>query len=466
MIGSLILVPMYIKYYDAAHYGELALLITLTILFQAVISFGLENYLGVQLHFDHEHPEKQRHLIVNVFAIQVAIGVILTGAMFLVGNQVLDIFFSKDQVHFIWSGLLCVLTALTACIYRTYQNLQINLKQVQPYVWQSVLFTIVNVACSIGGMYYWANDINGPLLGRLVAGGIFMLYILVVGVKMRFSEIDFKLPGWFKFSWPVLLIAVNAWIISYSSPYILTRFVDKEQVGLYSFVLTLLIVLDFFHTSLTSSFLPSLFQERVKNNGRIPEKEAGLHHFYSMINVLAMGGALFGLPIVIPVIVSKPEYIQATSWLVLFTAGYAWKGVYFSAYSVVMFEKNSRALMFNGIFSTAAQLFFIIWFAYMFGLEGALIGAAIAKMVQAYGLYFRSGAHKRLGLNNMKVHWMPLFYALILVGMFYLPLPWSTIMKGAVVFVISLVLVVLVYRKEIPEAASTLRALMGGKKEK
>lgn len=461
MVGSLILVPVYIKYYNPAQYGELTLLITLTILFQAIISFGLDNYLGVQIHFDREDPIKQRRLIVNVFAIQFLVGLGLVLLMLLFGDQVLNLFFTKDQVHFFWSGLLCVLTAWTACVYRTYQNLQINLKQVRPYVLQSMAFTVVNVVCSLAGLYYLENDIDGPLLGRLVAGGSAALLMIFMGLKIKWSEIDLKLDGWFKFSWPVLLMAMNAWIVSYSSPYILNYFVNKEQVGLYSFVLTLLIVLDFFHNGLTSSLLPSIFEERVKK-GQIPEKENGVHHFYSMINVLAMGGALLGLPIVIPIIVSKPEYLEATIWLLLFTAGYAWKGVYFSAYSMVMFEKNSKALMWNGIFSTWAQVLTIIALSSLFGLEGALIGTAIGKMIQAYGLYFRSGAHRRLNLNLTKVHLMPLAYSLFLVALFYSPFELATLWRGVIAFGTSLVLILLVYRKELPQVVFAIKQKLSG----
>jgi O-antigen/teichoic acid export membrane protein len=456
MLGSLILVPVYIKYYTPAQYGELTLLITLTILFQAFISFGLDNYLGVQIHFDRQNPEKQRKLIVNVFALQFLVGIGLVLFMLLLGDQVLNLFFTKGQVHFFWSGLLCVLTAWTACVYRTYQNLQINLKQVRPYVLQSMAFTVVNVVCSLAGLYYLENNIDGPLLGRLVAGSSAALLMIFLGLKIKWSEIDLKLEGWFRFTWPVLLMAMNAWIVSYSSPYILNYFVDKNQVGLYSFVLTLLIVLDFFHNGLTSSLLPSIFEERVKH-GRIPEKEKGVHHFYSMINVLAMGGALLGLPIIIPVIVSKPEYLEATVWLLLFTAGYAWKGVYFSAYSTVMFEKNSRALMWNGIFSTWAQVLTIIALSSLFGLEGALIGTALGKMIQAYGLFFRSGAHRKLHLNITKVHLMPFIYCLFLVGLFYSPLELSTLQLGVIAFGLSLLLIGLVYRKEIPQVTAAVR---------
>lgn len=460
MAGSLILMPIYITSYDPAQYGELTLLITLTMLFQSFISFGLDNFLGVQIHYDVNEPAKQRHLIANVFALQFLIGLAFTVFMLLFGNLVMSLFFGSGEVDFYYSGLWCVLTAFMACIYKTYQNLQINQQQVKPFLVQSVLFTFMNVGFSLAGMHLMPNDIDGPLVGRLVAGGLFFIGIWFFGLKVKRSEVDFKLDGWFKFSWPVLLMAMNAWIVSYSSPYILNHYVSKDQVGLYSFVLTLLIVLDFFHNGLTSSLLPTMFQNRVKA-GKVPSEEKGVHHFYSMINVLSMGGTLLVLPILIPIIVHKAEFLEATKWMLLFAAGYAWKGVYFSSYSVVMYERNSRALMYNGIFSTWAQVIIIILLSSWIGLEGALLGTALGKLIQSYGLYFRSETAKRIELSKMKLHVLPSAYAGILLVLFYLPFTGSMVMKGFVAFLMSLVAIGLVYRNDIPQMFRLVKEKIG-----
>lgn len=455
MVGSFVLMPIYITYYNSADYGVLTLLITLTLLFQAIIGFGLDNYLGVQIHFYKDQPEKRRHLVANVFAAQLGIGLGLSVLMLLVGDWVMKIFF-RENVSFLFSGLWCVLTAFCATIYRTYQNLQINERKVVPFLVQSVLFTFLNVGCSIAGLRLMPDNIDGPLIGRLVAGGIVLFAILFFGIRLKRSEIDFKMEKWFSFCWPVLLMSMNAWIVSYCSPYILNYFVDKEQVGLYSFVLTLLIVLDFFHNGLTNSLLPAMFQNRVKHGG-IHEEEKGIHHFYAMINVLTLGAVLVALPILIPIIVKKPEFIASTKWLMLFAAGYVWKGVHFSAYSVVMYERNSKALMWNGLSSTWAQVALIILMATLMGLEGALIGTALGKMLQSYGLYWRSGIAKHLHLNTWKVHLLPSFYAAFLILLFFIPWQEDVLIKGLVAMVVSVVATAIVFKNEIPKAINLIR---------
>jgi O-antigen/teichoic acid export membrane protein len=145
----------------------------------------------------------------------------------------------------------------------------------------------------------------------------------------------------------------------------------------------------------------------------------------------------------------------------LFAAGYAWKGVYFTAYSVVMYERNSRALMYNGIFSTWSQVVIIILLSSWIGLEGALIGTALGKLIQSYGLYFRSGASKMKGISKMKLHALPSVYAGLLLVLFYVPFTESMVLKGAVAFVLACGAILLVFRKEVPQAVLMVKKQIG-----
>ena len=62
MLAGLVLLPFYTKAFDATQFGQLSLLISLTLLFYQAINFGLDTYLSVHFYDYKNSPEKQKQL--------------------------------------------------------------------------------------------------------------------------------------------------------------------------------------------------------------------------------------------------------------------------------------------------------------------------------------------------------------------------------------------------------------------
>jgi O-antigen/teichoic acid export membrane protein len=289
-----------------------------------------------------------------------------------------------------------------------------------------------------------------------MAAGLIMLLFVVY--KRYPWSIDFSLiKGWFRFCWPLALMGIATWSLTYLSPYILNRFVDEHDIGLYSLVLSLMLAVDFFQNGLASAIYPQLFGMRVKSGNEVTEQEKPFHHLYSMLSVFAVGLALIGLPLLVLLLVKKPEYHEALEWLPLFAVAYVWRGSYSTGFSIALYKKDTKLLMSNSLWSMALQVALTLLLAAAYGLTGALIGTIVGRIVQALLLYFKTDSGKLIGANPVKMFVVPGLMTVVLSLIYANPWKGDSLVNGIVGFIISSAICVGIYYKEIPSIYKRLR---------
>jgi O-antigen/teichoic acid export membrane protein len=303
------------------------------------------------------------------------------------------------------------------------------------------------------------GNIDGPLAGRMLAGLLLAAYVIIRRLPIKTNVAVIK--GWFSFSWPLVIMGASTWVIAYITPYILSHYVLASEVGLYSLVLSLMLGLDFFQNGLAASMYPVIFGERVKR-GDITPDEKGYHHMFSMINLLVIGISLLVLPVLVYALVRQEEYHTALIWLPLFAVSYAWRGPFSVGYSVALYNKNTRLLMENGLIAMAIQIALIIWFTEEWGLVGALAGTIAGRMLQSLWLFYRSGARVSIQANPIKMLVSPAIFSIVLIALFIFGTELNPLQSGAIAAACSFVLILVVYRRELPAAINLIRNRIRG----
>lgn len=455
MAASLLLLPFYTNAFSPSQFGILSLLIGLTLLYYHFVNVALDGYLSLHYHFEEHNKERLNTLVSTIFVLQLMLGTGFFLVMMLIGQWVTDVFMGDAEVEYFWSGLTCVVTAITTSTLRIHQNLQIQKKEPAVFFITSLINSAIMFGLCVLFLDLLPGSIDGPLFGRMIAG---ICMLLFVAYKRFPWSVDFRLiKGWFSFCWPLALMGVAAWSLTYLSPYILNRYVDEHEIGLYSLVLSLMLAVDFFQNGLASAIYPQLFGMRVKAGNEVTSEEKPFHHLYSMLSIFAVGLAMLGLPILVLLLVKKPEYHEALAWLPLFAVAYVWRGAYSTGFSIALFKKDTKLLMNNSLVSMALQIVLTLALAASFGLTGALVGTIAGRIVQSLLLYVGTKSGEKTKANPVKMFLVPALMTGFLVLIYFSPINTSPIISGLYCFLFSVLLCAIMYRHEIPRAALILR---------
>jgi len=448
MAASLILLPFYTNAFTPAQFGILSLLIGLTLFYYHIVNVALDSYLSLHFHFEEHNADRLNKLVSTIFVLQLITGGGFFLLMLLIGQAVTNLFMGTETVHYFWSGLTCVVTAITTSTLRIHQNLQIQKKEPAKYFATSLVNSSLMVLLCILFLEFMPGSIEGPLFGRMSAGLLMMVWVGFIRYPLR---IDFSLiKGWFSFCWPLVLMGIATWSLTYLSPYILNRFVDGHDIGLYSLVLSLMLAVDFFQNGLASAIYPQLFGMRVKAGNQASSEEKPFHHLYTMLSMLAVGAALIGLPAMVLLLVKKPEYHDALLWLPLFAVAYLWRGSYSTGYSIALYKKDTKKLMYNSLWSMALQVALTLVLASTYGLTGALLGTIAGRIAQSVLLYISTGSAKAIGANPIKMFVAPGIMSALLAVVYINPWRGTIWFNGALGFALSIIICAILYRREIP----------------
>jgi O-antigen/teichoic acid export membrane protein len=448
MAASLLLLPFYTNAFSPSQFGILSLLIGLTLLYYHFVNVALDSYLSLHYHFEEHNEDRLNKLVSTIFVLQLMLGTVFFLVMMLIGQWVTDAFMSGGEVEYFWSGLTCVVTAITTSTLRIHQNLQIQKKEPTVFFITSLINSALMFGLCVLFLQLLPGSIDGPLLGRMIAGVCMLLYV----AYKRFPwAVDFGLiKGWFSFCWPLALMGIAAWSLTYLSPYILNRYVDEHEIGLYSLVLSLMLAVDFFQNGLASAIYPQLFGMRVKAGNEVTSGEKPFHHLYSMLSIFAVGLAMLGLPLLVLLLVKKPEYHEALAWLPLFAIAYVWRGAYSTGFSIALFRKDTRMLMNNSLASMALQIALTLALAASFGLTGALIGTISGRIAQALLLYNRTKSGEKTQANPIKMFLVPGLMTGFLALIYANPWGGGILINGAIGCITSTTICLAIYHKEIP----------------
>ena len=462
MVSSLILLPFYTNAFTPAQFGVLSLLIGLSLFYYHIVNLSLDSYLSVHYHHEDHNHERLHVLLSSIFVVQLILGAVFFLLMLLIGQWITDLFMGESQVEYFWSGLTCVVTAITTSILKVHQNLQIQKKEPVRFFITSLVYSTLTVVLCIWLLGLFPGSINGPLFGRMIAGLVMLLFIVYSRYPWR---VDFKIMrGWYAFCWPLALMGIIAWSFTYLSPYILNRFVDDHEIGLYSLVLSLMIAVDFFQNGLASAIYPQLFGMRKEAGNEITPEEKPYHHLYSMLSILAVGLALIGLPILVILLVKKQEYHEALTWLPLFAIAYLWRGAYSAGYSIALYQKETKMLMWNSLWSMALQVALTLVLAASYGLTGALIGTIAGRITQSLLLFYKTNSGQKTGVNPVKIFLVPGLMSAALMLVYFSPIRISHVQSGLICFGFSLVVSSVVYRKEMPKVLLLIRSSLSRRK--
>lgn len=450
---SLILLPFYTSEsigLDTGTFGHLAILLSFSLLIQVLVNFGLDTAIGV-----HYFEMKNDRSKLNVYVGTVATTLLIWGAFFtlfaLSGGDQLFMLLFKGEIDFYPYGLIVVLTAVFNSFFKTYTNLLINQQRPERFFWMNMLYFVLVMGFSFGGLLIYPHTLAGPLGGRFIGGAI--LFLLVLFLFSREFGLTFSIPVLRKgipFCAPVLVFYLLAWVMTYIDRYIINYMMTDHDVGIYDFGTKCTAIIDFVLVGLINSITPRVFQ--AWTDSKVTHSTPEVNKYYNVltaITMIAVAFTIFIIPVAVPLVVPREDYYTAFNYTALLGLAFMFKPIFYLYTGPIYFFKKTRVLPWVFIISAALQVTITVVLIKYYDLAGAVWATLLAKPLQNMILLYESRKIFSFQLNYLKQVYMPLLYgAIVVIGEWTVPRQYLVPLYAGELM-IACAMVAYVYKKEI-----------------
>lgn len=456
LLTSVILLPFYTNLLTTDQFGMLALYIALTAVLQIFVNFAIDHYIAVNwVNFKDDKQQTKDQIgtaVSSLLIIAVAFVIIYLIAGFFAIKIFPDLNNIKVFEIFPW-GFMCLLTAIGNSAFKTYAALLIYQERPVRFFWISLVNVALTLGISLAFLYSYPYTLMGPMWGRLLSGvGIFFLayffFLKEYGITFR-SKLIKEIAI---FSYPLMLYLALLWIVGNADRYIIAYFLTASDIAIFDFAIKCTMIIEVLQTGLTSTIYPKIFKIWKEQNINHSTLEAN-RYFNGLtgLSMLLIPVLIIVLPLLVPMIVTNPDYYKSFSFIGILFSGFAFTALksYFTA--PLMYYKKTKALPKVYFYSAIIQLILTVILVKYFDISGAVWAFVIVRIIQVIFLYNESRKVFTFKLNLFKQIMLPsLFIILVIISELTMAEQYR-MFYHIVQFIIIGGLVMWVYRKEFKD---------------
>lgn len=450
LASAIVLLPFYTYFLNTTQFGQLALYISFTLLIQVIVGFSFDSAVLVHYHDSIKGSNELKKLLGTIFSSQFGIGILFILISLFAGPIAFKVIFGKNALAFFPYGFMAIVTAVFNSYFKTYCNLLISQQKPILYFWASIFNFILTIVISLIGLYLYPRTLAGPMWGRLLSGvGIFIWATIATGSEFRllYERSIFKLL--LPFCLPFILFNLLNWILSYVDRYIINDYINTSNVGIYDFAVKCTIFIDFLQMGLAYSIQPKIFSQWKEKGNNFSNKEFNKYYSaFTGINVMLIPFLIFVVPIVVPIVVKKPEYYAAFQYVPVLCLGYLFRAMNYMFQAPVLYQKKTKILPQVFLISAVFQIVISIFFIREWGLWGIVWASFISKLLQQLFLYLSSARIYNFRFNIIKFILLPIAVSLI-IFFFEKINTFGINVRHVLVLLITSLLTVLIYRNEL-----------------
>ena len=463
-VSGVVLIPFFTQFLTPTEFGINALYITILYFIQILSTYGIDTYIGISYFEFKDNRQKLKEHVGTIIVSLLMIGVFLLAVMMIGGDQIFKLVFQDKFLTFYPWGLISVITAIFNGFIKTYSNLLINQQRPERFFWINVVNFILVIAVSITLLYIYPYTLIGPMWGRMLPSAFSFLVVLYF--MIREFGIGFKkefLKGIVAFCTPMLVYALFLWIVSYIDRFIIKHFlVDPLYVGIFDFGVKLTLMIDFVQMGLANTIQPKIYNIWKDNNLRESTTEVNRYYNgFTAITLLMIPIFVIVIPLLVPLVVRKEIYYQCFPYLSILCLGFASRGLFNLFLAPIFFFKKTKVLPKVFFFSAVFQIIISYLLIKNFGLPGAVWATFFIKPIQAMLLYIESRKIFKFKFNAMKLIYLPLFYIVMVIFSNIFLSGFNIIIVGSVQFVITGLMILLIYKNELKQTLEPFLKLFG-----
>ncbi|SDZ46798.1 Membrane protein involved in the export of O-antigen and teichoic acid [Evansella caseinilytica] len=379
---SFIMLPIYTNYLTPAEYGVMTTVQTLVGMFQVLLVLSLQGAV-TRFYYDYlGDPNKLKEYLGSIYSFVFLFSTISAVVLILMSKQIGSFLFSSIPInpfYYYMIGLswLNALFALPMSLLRAQER--------------ASFFVMVNIIKSLLVMLLSAYFIivrhfgaESALMSQLCITGVVVLFLFFKQkpfIKLNLNSIYIKYS--LMFSIPMLPHIASGWIIKSSDRIILEKFVDLNEIGIYSLAAQVSMVLALFYQGVNNALAPRYTKLRKDNKHDDANKLLKTFFFIVLsFGIIAIPIAMIGAKIL-----SSDAYNSAI-WLIPFLIiGQMIKGFYFIPVANLFYYKKTRSIASSSTIAALINIIINFMLIPIIGIFGAVISTIVAELARMLLIY-------------------------------------------------------------------------------
>jgi O-antigen/teichoic acid export membrane protein len=269
-------------------------------------------------------------------------------------------------------------------------------------------FVIINIVKSLIVMVVTSVAVvfmnKGPeaaLFSFIIAGigtGIAYVAVLYKDVKISFNIRYIKQS--LAFSIPLMPHVISGWAITASSRFILEKFVELDDLGVFSLAAQMAMVLGMLYMGVNNAFVPRY--TRLRKEHQDQEAKKIMKYFQIAIIVLGIMAIIFSLLAIEWIL--PPKYNGVSGILVFLLIAEIVRGFYFVVVAKLFYIKNTKIVGISSMSAATVNVGVNLLLIPMIGVWGAVIAAISAELTRfSFNFYLEKRyTNKQLQAQNQE----------------------------------------------------------------
>lgn len=418
--ASFLLLPLYVKFFSPAEYGEYTLLLMIISIGTSVFYLGVNSALPSS-YFENSEPLFKR----RVFSTAMTISFVGSISLFIFGwlfqHELSSLLFEgKGEQRRILAvcgtGSLIILNQLMLNLFR--------IKLQTAFVAFSGLAGVVTTLLSTYYLVAFRNwGIDAPIFASLIVQLItFIFYIFAARNSLSLSFDTEQAKKMLKFGFPTILISIGVMTVEWSDRLILQHLLSTEDVGVYSLGFRIgAIVTPLIITPLAQVWIPMAFNHRQKGDYEFVSGEL-VSVFITMGLCLTFAAQLFAST-VFNLFLNSPVYQSSTLFIPFIIAGNFLNGLNNFVTFGAIFERKLGRLVLNSYFLAALSALMNYLFIRNYESIGAAFTFLVVNTISPILTYMHARKFQKIRFNFELLYRVALTTSVFFFGDFLLPWP-------------------------------------------
>ncbi|MFM9075502.1 MAG: lipopolysaccharide biosynthesis protein [Bacteroidota bacterium] len=451
LMSAVILLPFYLAWLPAEVYGGLSLYLAFSLFIQVLVSYSFDTSIYIHYHEFKSDPAKLGGFIVSVFLFILGAGLLCSLLFAILGNLIFGLGFTDSRMAFFPYGMMSVGTGIVQAIFKVYTYLLQSREKPDTFLWANLIYFGLIAGLTIGGLHFFPGTLDGPVGGRLIAGGVLSIWVLW-RVRREFGfRPDFTLlRSTFGFNNYSFIYQLLQWVINYTDRFVLVLFLPLSAVGIYDLAVKCLLVIELLLNGAHSSFYPRVVSEVMQQENKTTSQVINryYHGLTAMVMLLAATGILV-LPFAASFLPADSDYRTIIPWFPLVALVYLLKPMrtYFGMpYGIL---KLTRPLPIYYLVVSGVKLILMFMLIKPLGISGVVIAGIMAGVVEI--LLLKQGLQNRFTFrfNFFKIVLAPVLLLIMVTVMEPVLGGTQPILAHSLYLLFATGLLVFIYRNEL-----------------
>lgn len=389
--AGIVLVPIYTHYLLPSDYGILSIATMLTSMVGVVMMVGQNGSLTLFFRSSQAGGDENevRRLLFSVTAFTFAFSGLLFALLTVFGPLIMPYVIKSGDFAFNPYMVVALLTALLGVPLGLIQAVQIAQGKATTYTLLSVSSFAINTGFTLWFVVALHQGALGSLKGTLVAAALLVpvsLWLLVKQMKFDFSF------DWLKkslaFGLPLVPHYFAGFLLTFADRYMLERFTNMTEVGLYSLAYNLSMVLNMVSSAINTAWGPMYYDLAATEDGR-----AKLPRLTTVYAAAVTGAALVYMLLSreLLLLLAAPKYHAAAGLVPVVVGGYFFFALYSVLSTGIFFAKKTNWVPVISALAAAFNIGLNLWLIPRYGMWAAgwntflayALMAIIARIVSA-----------------------------------------------------------------------------------